>query len=52
MSIFAKQVEYKPFTYNDITEPFIEAIWANPWNHNRFNFKSDIQELLLWEKVC
>lgn len=44
MSIFDKQVEYKPFHYNEITEPFINAIWASHWTHNEFSFKSDIQD--------
>lgn len=44
MSIFTKQTEYKPFNYNDITEPFIEAIWASHWTHKEFQFRSDIQD--------
>lgn len=44
MSIFDKQIEYKPFKYNDITKPFIEAIWASHWTHREFNFESDIQD--------
>lgn len=44
MSIFDKQIEYKPFNYDEITKPFIEAIWASHWTHREFNFDSDIQD--------
>lgn len=43
-NIFEPRKYYKPFEYNDETEPFINAIWASHWTHNEFNFKSDIQE--------
>lgn len=44
MSIFDKQVEYKPFKYDHITRPIIEAIWASHWTHKEFTFQSDIQD--------
>lgn len=44
MGIFDKQTEYKPFNYNDITQPFIEAIWASHWTHKEFDFQSDVQD--------
>lgn len=43
-SIFTERKNYKPFEYNDITEPFINAIWKSHWTHNEFTFKSDIQD--------
>lgn len=42
--IFSPRKNYKPFEYDEITKPFIEAIWASHWTHNEFTFKSDIQD--------
>lgn len=42
--IFAPRTNYKPYEYNAITEPFVNAIWSTHWTHNEFNFKSDIQD--------
>lgn len=42
--IFTPRANYKPYEYNSITEPYINAIWASHWTHNEFNFKSDIQD--------
>jgi ribonucleoside-diphosphate reductase beta chain len=44
MSIFTERKNYKPFEYNTITEPFVNAIWKSHWTHNEFNFKSDVQD--------
>lgn len=44
--IFKKRVNYKPFEYESITTPFINAMWASHWTHNEFNFKSDVQDFL------
>lgn len=46
MGIFDNRVSYKPFEYNDITEPFIKSIWGGHWTHYEFNFKSDKQDFL------
>ena len=43
-TIFDPRKNYKPFEYDNITKPFIEAIWASHWTHNEFTFKSDIQD--------
>lgn len=44
--IFKKRVNYKPFEYESITTPFINAMWASHWTHNEFNFASDVQDYL------
>jgi ribonucleoside-diphosphate reductase beta chain len=44
--IFDERKSYKPFEYNSITEPFINAIWSSHWTHNEFNFKSDVQDYM------
>lgn len=44
MSIFTDRKSYKPFEYDSITKPFIDAIWKSHWTHNEFNFKSDVQD--------
>ena len=44
MSIFTERKSYKPFEYDHITKPFIDAIWKSHWTHNEFNFKSDVQD--------
>ncbi len=44
MSIFAERKNYKPFEYNHITDPLINAMWAGHWTHNEFNFLNDIQD--------
>lgn len=44
MSIFTERKSYKPFEYDSITKPFIDAIWKSHWTHNEFNFKSDVQD--------
>lgn len=44
--LFDERKNYKPFEYNNITEPFINAIWASHWTHNEFNFKSDVQDYM------
>lgn len=44
MSIFQERKNYKPFEYNTLTAPFIEAIWASHWTHKEFTFKSDVQD--------
>jgi ribonucleoside-diphosphate reductase beta chain len=44
MSIFETRTNYKPFEYNSITQPFINAMWSSHWTHNEFNFKSDVQD--------
>lgn len=44
MSIFTDRKSYKPFEYDHITKPFIDAIWKSHWTHNEFNFKSDVQD--------
>lgn len=43
MSIFTPRKNYKPFEYDEITKPFIEAIWGSHWTHKEYTFKSDIQ---------
>ena len=42
--IFEPRKNYKPFEYDEITKPFIEAIWASHWTHKEFSFKSDVQD--------
>jgi len=44
MSIFTERKNYKPFIYDDITRPFIEAMWKSHWTHLEFDFNSDIQD--------
>ena len=44
MSIFTERKSYKPFEYDHITKPFIDAIWQSHWTHNEFTFKSDVQD--------
>lgn len=44
MSIFLERKNYKPFEYNGITDPLINAMWASHWTHNEFNFLNDIQD--------
>ncbi len=44
MSIFTERKNYKPFEYDSITKPFIDAIWKSHWTHNEFTFKSDVQD--------
>lgn len=44
MSIFTERKNYKPFEYNHITDPLINAMWAGHWTHNEFNFLNDIQD--------
>ena len=44
MNIFTERKSYKPFEYDSITKPFIDAIWKSHWTHNEFNFKSDVQD--------
>lgn len=44
MSIFVERKNYKPFEYNGITDPLINAMWASHWTHNEFNFLNDIQD--------
>jgi ribonucleoside-diphosphate reductase beta chain len=44
MSIFKERKNYKPFEYNFITDPLIDAMWASHWTHNEFTFKSDVQD--------
>lgn len=46
MGVFDTRVNYKPFEYNEITEPFIKAIWSGHWTHYEFDFKSDKQDFL------
>lgn len=44
MGIFDKRKNYKPFEYDYITEPIIQAIWAGHWVHSEFSFSSDVQD--------
>lgn len=44
MSIFDERKNYKPFVYDDITLPLIEAMWKGHWTHLEFDFKSDKQD--------
>ena len=44
MSIFTERKNYKPFEYNHITDPLINAMWAGHWTHNEFNFLNDVQD--------
>lgn len=44
MSIFDERKNYKPFTYDNITLPLIEAMWKGHWTHLEFDFKSDKQD--------
>ena len=44
MSIFEERKNYKPFEYDGLTKPFIDAIWQSHWTHNEFTFKSDVQD--------
>lgn len=46
MGIFDERRNYKPFEYNEITEPFIKAIWGGHWTHYEFNFESDKQDYI------
>ena len=43
-SIFEERKNYKPFEYNHITDPLINAMWAGHWTHNEFNFLNDVQD--------
>ena len=44
MSIFDERKNYKPFKYDEITLPLIEAMWKGHWTHLEFDFKSDKQD--------
>lgn len=44
MSIFDERKNYKPFVYDNITLPLIEAMWKGHWTHLEFDFKSDKQD--------
>lgn len=44
MALLDKRESYKPFEYDEITRPIIEAIWTSHWTHKEFDFKSDIQD--------
>lgn len=44
--IFKERKQYRPFEYDSITTPFINAMWASHWSHNEFNFTSDTQDFL------
>jgi len=44
--IFKERKQYRPFEYDDITTPFINAMWSSHWSHNEFNFTSDVQDYL------
>lgn len=44
MSIFNERKNYKPFKYDEITLPLIEAMWKGHWTHLEFDFKSDKQD--------
>lgn len=43
-NIFKERRNYKPFEYDSITAPFIDAIWKSHWTHNEFTFSSDVQD--------
>lgn len=43
-SIFDKRENYKPFQYDEITLPLIEAMWAGHWTVKEFKFTSDVQD--------
>lgn len=42
--IFKPRKNYKPFEYDELTSPFIDAIWDSHWTHREFTFKSDVQD--------
>jgi len=44
MSIFTPRDNYKPFEYDFISKPLIEAMWAGHWTVNEFTFSSDVQD--------
>ena len=46
MDIFKERKQYRPFEYDEITTPFVNAMWASHWSHNEFNFTSDVQDYL------
>ena len=43
-NIFKPRKHYKPFEYNEITDPLIYEMWASHWTHREFNFISDVQD--------
>jgi len=41
--IFEEQISRKPDRY-PFAQDFIRAMWHNPWNPDKFNFNSDVQD--------